>query len=226
MKQLRCIVVDDEPSSREIVECYVNDCPQLVLIGSCKNAFEAKQMLNEKDIDLLFLDINMPKLSGMMFYKSLIHAPMVIFTTAYPQYAVEGFEVNAIDYLLKPFSIERFLKAVNKAVAYKQDDTEQKYILLKADKKVHRILIDDITYLMALGDYVKVFYADKHIMVHSTFQDMLDQLDANKFIRVHKSYAVALDEIEVIEGAKLIMKSGELPIGGSYRTALMNKIKP
>lgn len=226
MQRLKCIIVDDEPASLEVLEHYVKDCPQLNLLKACKNAFEAMDVVREKEVDLIFLDINMPKLSGMSFYKSLTNPPSVIFTTAYPEYAVEGFEVNALDYLLKPFSFERFLKAVNKAsdAANSESKAEAEYILLKADKKVHRILINDITHLMAVGDYVKVFYVENHILVHTTFQDILSKLPDSKIVRVHKSYAVAIDKIEIIEGNMIKLKGCNIAIGSTYRSALLEAI--
>lgn len=221
MRQLKCIIVDDEPVSLNLLENYALDCPQLKLLCSCKNAFEALEVLNEQSVDLIFLDINMPKLSGMSFYKSLQKPPMVVFTTAYPQYAVEGFEVDAVDYLLKPFSFERFLQAVNKAYAKVSEITENAFVLLRADKKVHRIAIADIDYLKAIGDYVRVQYGEQHILVHSTFQNILNDLLDKKIVRVHKSYAVALDKLELIDGNRLYIKGQELPIGATYRAELM-----
>lgn len=221
MRQLKCIIVDDERVSLDVLERYALDCPQLKLLCRCKNAFEALEVLNEQEVDVIFLDINMPKLSGMSFYKSLQNPPMVVFTTAYPQYAVEGFEVDAVDYLLKPFSFERFLQAVNKAYAKLDDNKASAYVLLRADKKVHRIAISDIDYLKAVGDYVKVKYGEQHILVHSTFQNILNALPEKDIVRVHKSYAVALDKIELFEGNMLRLKGQELPIGASYRVALM-----
>ncbi len=226
--RINCIVVDDEPASRDILEKFISDCPSLNLICLCKNAFEAMQTINKENIQLIFLDINMPKLSGLRFYKSLINPPYVIFTTAYPEYAVEGFEVDAIDYLLKPFSFERFLKAVNKAIdkfVNKQQKSENSSILLKSDKKLYRVIIDDINYLEALGDYVKVYYSNKSIIVHETFQNMLSQLPEKEFVRVHKSFAIALNKFEIIEGNMIKIKDKSIPIGQTYRSEFIDLIK-
>lgn len=227
MIPLKCIIVDDEPASLEIVEQYVSDCPHLQLIKRCRNAFEAIEVLNEQEVHLIFLDINMPKLSGMSFYKSLSNPPMVIFTTAYPQYAVEGFEVEAVDYLLKPFSFERFLTAVNKAVSISSmdDESSSKHILLKADKKIYRIVLDDITHLKAVGDYVKLYYSGHHILVHNTFRNILEALPNERIIRVHKSYAVALDKIEVITGNIIKVGGDEIAIGQTFRQDLMSALE-
>lgn len=227
MIRLKCIIVDDEPASLSILEHYVKDCPQLYLIQACTNAFEAMDVIREEKVELIFLDINMPKLNGLSFYKTLVDPPPVIFTTAYSKYAVEGFEVNALDYLLKPFSFERFLKAVNKAIDKVSSESQAttEHILLKADKKVHRILLDSITHLMAVGDYVKVYFAENNIMVHSTFQDILAKLPKDKIIRVHKSYAVAISKIDVIEGNTIIMKDERIAVGSTFRSALLAALK-
>ncbi len=227
--KINCIIVDDEPASREILEKYVSETLPLNLVKSCKNAFEASEILKQDDIRLLFLDINMPRLSGMKFYKSLTNAPYVIFTTAYPEYAVEGFEVNAIDYLLKPFPYERFLKAVNKAMEVilhqtTQIGTARDFILLKAGRRLNRVFIDEILYLEAVGDYVKVFYNDKNILVHSTFQDLLSQLPDNKIIRIHKSFAVSKIKFEAIEGNSVIISGKQIPIGTSYKQTFLRAI--
>lgn len=225
---MNCIIVDDEPASRDILEEYISNWPSLNLICLCKNAFEAMETINENHIQIMFLDINMPKLSGLMFYKSLTNPPAVIFTTAYPEYAVEGFEVDAVDYLLKPFSFDRFLKAVNRAtdkLVNKQSTQEQSSIMLKSDKKLYHIRTEEIYYLEALGDYVKVYYSDKSILVHETFKNLLSQLPEKEFIRVHKSFAIALGKLEVIDGNTIQIKDKSIPIGQTYRTEFIARIK-
>ncbi len=227
MKHVNCLVVDDEPASREILERYINDFPSLIRVKSCRNAFEAIEVLGDNSIDLLFLDINMPGLSGMKFYKSLDRPPFVIFTTAYPEFAVEGFEVGAVDYLLKPFPFERFVKAVNKAIEAIQSKTTQPssgdFILLKADKRINKVNIQEIIHLEAIGDYVKVRYADKSIVVHSTFQDLLEQLPDETIVRIHKSHAVSLNFVEAVEGNMVLIKTLQLPIGPSYKDSFMER---
>ncbi len=223
---INCLLVDDEPASREILEKYIRDCPFLHLSGSCKNAFEAAEQLNQSAVQLLFLDINMPKLSGLGFYKSLVNPPDVIFTTAYPEYAVEGFEVEAVDYLLKPFSFERFLKAVNKVQQKYQQNTKQEpaSIILRADKKLHRVKTDTIYYLEALGDYVKVHCREKTVVVHTTLQNLLNDLPDDRMVRVHKSFAIARDKIEWIEGNQIHILDAKIPIGKRYKTVFMQAI--
>jgi len=227
--KISCIIVDDEPVSREILEKYIFDCSTLNLISSCKNAIEANEIINQEEIQLIFLDINMPKLSGIKFYKSLSNPPFVIFTTAYPEYAVEGFEVDAIDYLLKPFSFERFLKSVNKAsniVNQKVNVNHIPFIVLKSDKKLFRVNINDINYLEALGDYVKVNYLNQSITVHETFQNILNQLDESNLLRVHKSFAISLNKFDHIEGNMINFKEKSIPIGQKYRSELLKLINP
>lgn len=222
---ISCIIVDDEPASREILEKYISDCATLNLISSCKNVLEANEIIPQEQIQLIFLDINMPKLSGIQFYKSLTNPPFVIFTTAYPEYAVEGFEVDAIDYLLKPFSFERFLKSVNKALnIFNQKDNNIPFIVLKSDKKLYRVNLSDINYLEALGDYVKVDFLCQSIIVHDTFQNLLTQLGESNLVRVHKSFAISLNKFDHIEGNRIKIQDKSIPIGQKYRADLLKII--
>lgn len=227
--KINCIIVDDEPASREILEKYISNTPSLVLVKSCKNAIEASEILMQSAIQLIFLDINMPKISGMQFYKSLTNPPYVIFTTAYPEFAVEGFEVDAVDFLLKPFPFERFLKAVNKLISKININIDEKenveFILLKSDKKLYQVEIGEIYHLEAYGDYVKIFYSDKALIVHDTFQNMLSQLPSNEFIRVHKSHAIAISKLELLEGNMLNLKDKKVPLGQTYRTDFIKLLK-
>jgi DNA-binding LytR/AlgR family response regulator len=227
--KVNCIIVDDEPASREILEKYITDCSSLNLVAICKNAFEATEAIDNFEIRLIFLDINMPKLSGMKFYRSLTNPPFVIFTTAYPEFAVEGFEVNAVDFLLKPFPFERFLKAVNKAtdILKNRDNVNNpfEYIFYKSDKKIHRVIVNEISNLEAVGDYVKVYFNGRFIMVHDTFQNLLNQLPDNLFVRIHKSHAIAINKIDTIEGNMVKIRDKNFPIGETYRNDFMNLIQ-
>jgi DNA-binding LytR/AlgR family response regulator len=226
---IHCIIVDDEPVSQDILKKYVADTPSLKLMQVCSNAFEASEALMQYEVDLIFLDISMPKLSGMKFYKSLNNPPYVIFTTAYPEYAAEGFEVDAVDYLLKPFPFDRFLKAVNRAIERirkpEKQVTSEEYILLKSDKKLHRVSLCDITHLESLGDYVKVFYNDSFILVHDTLQRLLDHLPQNEFIRIHKSFVISSRTISYVEGNQVKIGKLEIPIGQKYKDELMDFLK-
>jgi DNA-binding LytR/AlgR family response regulator len=226
---IHCLIVEDEPASQEIMKAYIAECPYLSLAGTCKNAYEASEALMNRDIDLMFLDINMPGLSGMKFYQSLSRPPFVIFTTAYPEYALEGFEVDAVDYLLKPFPFDRFLKAVNKAAdRLKQSKGHQpktEFVLFKADKKIHKVLLSDIYFLEAMGDYVKVYLNDRFILVHETLQNLQARLPEPPFCRIHKSYMVSVDKFSYIEGNSVQVGEHSIPIGSTYHNRFNETIR-
>lgn len=234
MRTLRCLIADDEPIARQIVESYIKDIPYLELVSSCKNAFEVMKVLQQETIDLLFLDINMPKFSGISLLKSLTKRPEVIITTAYPEYAIEGFELSVTDYLLKPFSLERFLQAVLK-VQQKQNteeteikvvstiEKEQTSLFVKSDKKIIKLNFEEINYIEAYGNYIKV-YTNTMILTSQTLSEFLEKLP-NTFIRIHKSYVINFSELKLIDGNLIVLKSDiKLPIGKSYRKSLLEKI--
>jgi DNA-binding LytR/AlgR family response regulator len=226
---LRCIIVDDEPLSQEILEKYIRDVSQLSLECTCNDALEASEALQKKNIDLIFLDINMPRVSGLQLIKSIPHPPLVIFTTAYPEYAVEGFEVDAVDYLLKPFPFERFLKAVHKAMEKAEQNNRENngktIIWLKSDKKINRVVVDDIIYVEAVGDYVKIKTRDGQLIVHETMNGMLEKLEAYSFMRIHRSWIISLDKIDFIEGNRVSINKQDFPIGKAYRDDFNRKLK-
>lgn len=224
----KCLIVDDEPLARETLEKYISDIPSLVLNASCSNAFEAIEVLKKDSIDILFLDINMPKLSGISMLRSLEEKPQVIFTTAYSEYAVEGFELDAVDYLLKPFSFERFVKAVNKASdridkASQIATNGESFIAIKADKKIFKVDLDEIQYIQALGDYIKVFTDSQTLVSHQTLKSLEDELPAEGFIRIHKSYIVALKSILFLEGNQVKLGDQMIPIGASFKDDLLKR---
>ncbi|MFY0591131.1 LytR/AlgR family response regulator transcription factor [Roseivirga sp.] len=225
---ITCLIVDDEPLSRNVLKTFINDHPDLSLQGECKDAFEAMDVLNKQSIDLLFLDINMPKLSGVNFYKGLSKKPQVIFTTAYPEFAVEGFELNAIDYLMKPIAFERFVQAIYKVKEKLGKENEQEvaldYILLKADKKVYRTPFDDILFCEALGDYVKIHLSDKVLIVTTTMKKLLSELPNHLFIRTHKSYIINKTKFEYIEGNQVRIGDQMVAIGQSYREEVLRQL--
>ena len=223
-KKINCIIVDDEPLSLEILQRYIEDVPLLNLICSCNDAFEAIEAIKKQSVDLMFLDINMPKLSGLQMLKSLENPPKVIFTTAYPEFAVEGFEVNAVDYLLKPFDFERFMKAVNKYDSGDESEAED-VIWLKSDKKLHRVLLDDIYYVESLGDYLKFAWGEKSLVVHERMQTMEDKLIKSNFCRIHRSYLISLNKLEFVEGNRVGVGGVELPIGQKYKEAFQKIVK-
>jgi DNA-binding LytR/AlgR family response regulator len=226
MRKITCIIVEDEPVSQDILRQYISDIPSLELVCVCSNAIEANEHLRKHTPDLMFLDITMPKVSGLDFYKSLANPPHVIFTTAYPEYAVNGFEVNAVDYLVKPFPFNRFLKAVNKVQdLFQSESSPRKFILLQADKRMHKINFDDILFVEAMGDYVKVYLHGKTLIVHQTLQKMEAQLPGDSFFRVHKSYIVALNRIDYIEGNMVVIQKEQIPIGQTYRTDFLERLQ-
>lgn len=232
--KLRCLIIEDEPPAREIMKTYIHDCPVLELVAECGDAFRASEIMQSEKIDLLFLDINLPRLSGINFLKTLNQSPLVIFTTAYPEYAVEGFESDAVDYLVKPFAFDRFLKAVNKAmekmVIRRQEPLritpdKQAFILLRSDKKVYRVSFADILYIESIGDYLKVFLENKHLIIHETISGLSEQLPVNDFIRIHKSFIVAVNRINYIEGNQVKLADKFIPIGRNYRDELLKALK-
>ena len=225
---IKCLIVDDEPLSRNVLKDFVEDHPNLELAGECKDALDAMSFLEKHTIDLLFLDINMPKLSGVNFYKSLQYKPEVIFTTAYAKFAVEGFELNAIDYLMKPIAFERFLQAIQKVKdkmgMVVQDSSGQDHIMLKSDKKMYRTPYENILFCEALGDYVKVHLSDKVLIVTTTMKKLQSELPSNLFLRTHKSYLINISKVEYLEGNQIKIGASMVAIGQSYREEVLNKL--
>ncbi|MFQ5445615.1 MAG: LytR/AlgR family response regulator transcription factor [Saprospiraceae bacterium] len=226
---IRCIAVDDEPLSLRIIEKYAAQVPRLQLVATCNNAFEAMEVLRLEPVDLMFLDINMPKLSGISLLKTLDRPPQVIFTTAYPQYAVEGFELEAVDYLLKPFSFERFAKAVNRAAERQpatrdHGGTQPDHILIRADKKIYKIDCDDLLYLEAFGDYVKVHTREKMLLTKERLGTLEQNLPDSLFQRIHRSYIIAIQKIDYVEGNSVNIAKAKLPVSQSFKDALMSKL--
>jgi DNA-binding LytR/AlgR family response regulator len=228
---LRCVIIDDEPIARKGLKEYMQDASFLQLAGEFDNPLKAADMLAHEKIDLLFLDIQMPKMTGMEFLKTLSHPPMVIFTTAYPQYAVEGFEWNAIDYLLKPFSFERFWKAVSKARSMQEVITqpqatieEPAYFFIKTNNKLVKVLYDDILFVEALQNYVAVYTTSKKYITYLTFHSIESHLPAARFIRTHKSYIVAAGKVESIEGNEITIGTHHIPISRTEREAVLQQL--
>jgi DNA-binding LytR/AlgR family response regulator len=232
MKKLQCIIADDEPIARQILENYIETVTNLELMASCKNSFEVIEVLQEKKVDLLFLDINMPKLSGLSLLKTMVEKPHVIITTAYPEYAVEGFELSVTDYLLKPFSLERFLQAIlkipkkeqleNQSVGGINDDLTTS-VFVKSDKKIVKINFNDIQYIEAYGNYIKIF-TNTMILTPQTLTDFLEKLPGN-FMRVHKSFGINFNQLKLIDGNQAVLhNNAKIPIGKSYRRGLLDDI--
>jgi len=227
MKKLSCIIVDDEPVARKILHEFVDQVPFLDLHGKFENAMKAEAFLKSNTVDLIFLDIEMPKISGLQFLQKLEVESMVILTTAFPQYALEGYELDIIDYLLKPFALSRFLKAVQKA----KDFYEMKhktaagplssYIFIKSDKRIEKIELSDILYAESVGNYVSVYTDDKRILAYLTMKSLEAQLPADDFIKIHQSYLVNCSKIEAIEGNEVKIEGKSLPISRNYRDLVM-----
>lgn len=226
--QLNCLIVDDEPLSQDVIVDYVSACTELILKGICKDALEAGEALKREKIDLLFLDVNMPRLSGISFVKTLKEPPLIIFVSAYSEYALEGFDVEAIDYLLKPVSFERFRIAVNRALerfaSRQTTENTVQHIMVRADKKSYKIDFSDILYLEARGDYVKFVTVDRSLMVHGTLKEMLEQLPVSQFERIHKSYIISLLKVDYLEGNLVKVGQHKIPVSLSYREQLLKKL--
>jgi DNA-binding LytR/AlgR family response regulator len=234
VKQLRCIVVDDEPLARDVIEQYIQNIRDLELVKSCGNALEAFEVLHTEQIDLMFLDISMPVISGLDFLRSLRKAPAVIITTAHPDFALQGYELDVIDYLVKPVSMERFMKAVNKAIdrisatqpaniTPEGKSPRVDYMFVKSDQKLVKIRFPDIEYIEGMKDYVKIYTKEKMIVTLHTMKFFEANLPPG-FVRIHKSYIVNLDAIRTIAGNELEIRQIRLPIGSSYKDQLMKII--
>ncbi len=225
---LRCIIIDDEPLALEVLENYIQRMADLQLIRKCSNALEAFQSLNNERVDLLFLDIQMPVIDGLSFLKSLKNPPAVILTTAYPNHAIEGFDLNVADYLLKPISFERFLKAVNKVIEQHKiqgdGDTQSDYMFMKVDSKLVRVNYADITYIEGMKDYLKIYTKEKLLVVHQTMKKIEEILPKSRFIRVHKSYMVSLGAVSSIVGNFVEINGKEIPIGANYKDDLIRLV--
>ncbi|MFN8318009.1 MAG: LytTR family DNA-binding domain-containing protein [Saprospiraceae bacterium] len=232
---IKTIIVDDEPLALDILEAFVSKMPNLQLVAKCENAFEANEVLQNQKVDLMFLDIQMPQLNGVDFVKSLANPPCVVFTTAYPEFAVEGFELNAVDYLVKPVSMERFMKAVNKVaekVAAKQEVEEpastDQFFFVKADKKLVKINFDDIVYIEGLKDYVIIKNETNRVITLQTMKSLEDKLPPQTFRRIHRSFIVNMNKIQALDGSVVeVMEKGQvkhLPIGKNYRDELLELI--
>lgn len=230
---LQCLIIDDEPMARTGLKEYIQDVAFLQLAGEFDNPMKAIDALQQQPIDLLFLDIQMPRMTGLEFLKTLAHPPLVIFTTAYPNYAVEGFELNAVDYLLKPFSFERFWKAVTRAKALRElaapnnavaAGADADYFFIKSDSKLIKIRYDDILFVEALQNYVAVYTSDKKYITYLTFRSIEEYLPAGRFVRTHKSYIVAAGKVESIAGNDIRIGQHHIPISRTERDAVLQQL--
>ncbi|MDX8338701.1 LytTR family DNA-binding domain-containing protein [Draconibacterium sp. IB214405] len=224
---IKALIIDDEPLAQNVIKQYALKIPSLEIIGACNDAICAQQFLHENEVDLLFLDINMPKLSGISFLKNLKKDPLVIFTTAYSEYALEGYELNAIDYLKKPFSFERFFKAYTRAEELHllktnaknvpADADKNEFLFIKANKKSVKIKFSDILYIEGLGDYIKIHLTDEKLVTNLSMKKIFSLLPQDMFYRTHKSFIISVDKIDSLEGNMVCISGEKLPIGNSYR---------
>jgi DNA-binding LytR/AlgR family response regulator len=225
-----CLIVDDEPLSRDVLRKYISEVKDLQLLAECSSAVEATHQMNLKRVDIIFLDINMPGLSGISFARSLKVSPLIVFTTAYPEYAVEGFELDATDYLVKPYSFERFMKAVNRAVERLSENNiptaDEGKILVKADKKLYALKLSEILLIEGQGDYIRIRTLGENLVVHDTIKNFLANLPENEFMRIHKSYVVNLKRIEYIEGNQVRAGEYTLPVSPVHREELLSRYSP
>lgn len=240
---MKCVIIDDEPLAIDIIESYIKQIGELEIVVKCTNPLEAITLLNKNKVDLIFLDIEMPNLTGIDLVKALDNMPQFIFTTAYPQYALDGFNLNATDYLVKPIPFHRFLKAVTRAKEkyelenksiLKNDTTielfkaniQDNFIFVKSEYENIKITTDSIKYIQGLKDYIKIYtsQSDKAILTLSSFKDILDKLPSNRFIRVHRSFVVNVDFIKALQKTKVIIDGIQIPIGETYKDYVIKRL--
>lgn len=236
-QKVRCLIVDDEPPAIDVLVKYIQAVDDLELSATCSNAVEALGTLKHTAVDLLFLDIQMPQLLGTDFVRTLKNPPKVIFTTAYRKFAIEGFELDAVDYLLKPISFERFLKAVNKVLQTSiqissgsspfdgQGNQSENFIYFRTDRKMVKVYLDDILYVESLKDYIKVFTTSKQIITKQAISALEDMLPSSQFLRIHRSYLVGLNKIDSFTADDIQIGEKELPIGRMYHHEVLKALK-
>jgi DNA-binding LytR/AlgR family response regulator len=235
-QKTRCLIIDDEPLAREILRKHINGVEALHLVGSCCNAVEAISFLKQHPVDLLFLDIQMPQLLGTNFIRTLKNPPKVIFTTAYRDYAVEGFELDAVDYILKPISFERFLKAVNKVMQIdagtqavsipngNHTETNSLFLYFRANRKMVKIFFHEILFIESLRDYIKIVTTSKIIVTKYVLYTLEEMLPHDEFLRIHRSYIIAINKIEGYDADSIHIGKHELPIGKIYKIDVNRKL--
>ena len=224
---INCLIVDDEPIARKGIAEHIEQVEFLQAVAECKNAVDASMALENNRVDLVFLDIQMPKITGIDFLKNLQNPPPVIFTTAFPQYAIEGYELNVLDYLLKPISFERFFKAAVKAQSFlnlkeKQNVTaiSSPYFFIKSNQKIEKILVEDILYIEALSNYVILHTKIRKHIVYMSFKGIESQLPKQLFLKIHKSFIVAISAIQTIDNNEVLLTNHSLPLSKSYKTSI------
>jgi len=230
--KMNCLIIDDEPIARKGLREYILESDFLNLVGECEDALRASKQLSEQVVDLIYLDIEMPKISGIEFLKTLRHRPLVIFTTAYPDYALEGYNLDVIDYLMKPITFERFLKATQKALEVYQmkrlaDDkrhAQPDHFFIKSDSKYEKIAFSDVRYVESLQNYVVIHTAEKKLIAYMTLAGLEQQLPPDQFIRVHKSFIVSIASVKSIDGNEIIIGNARIPISRTLKEAVVERI--
>ena len=225
-RKITCIITDDEPMARKGLQGYVEKIDFLQLTGLCEDALQLNTLLKQQPVDLLFLDIEMPYITGIDFLQQTPHPPKVIFTTAYEQYAIRGYELDVLDYLLKPVPFERFLKAANKAFDYFQPSpaAEQSYVFIKTDSRLEKIKFADILFAEAMENYVAIYTTEKKFITHSTLKGLQESLPAHSFVQPHKSYLVNMHAIGAVEGNILHIGKYQVPISKYQKEEVMERI--
>ncbi len=228
---INCIIVDDEPMAREILESHLGKIDTVQVVASCKSAVEAFKVINSEPVDLIFLDINMPEISGLSFAKTMTKKIKIIFTTAYREYAVDGFDLQAVDYLLKPISFERLLQAINKFLdeikpTHLPEDQEVKSdsFFVRSDRKMIKIDIAEIRYIESLSDYIKIHLGDKTVVTRETLSNIEAKLQGNDFLRIHRSYIVSISRIESFTHECVMVNKHELPISRSHKEDVLQRL--
>jgi len=232
--EIKCLIIDDEVLAQNVIENYISTIPTLKLVGKCDSAVEAISFLHNNPVDLLFLDLNMPELSGLEMLKTLANPPKVILTTAYSEYALESYEYGVVDYLLKPIKLDRFIKSINKVVEKFSEQAGHKEqnsvtpihtIFIKEDQVTYQVDADTILYVEAYGNYLKVHTPGKIYITRETMHNMEKKLPENQFMRIHKSYIASLPKIQSISGNRVYINELEIPIGEVYKLMLKQKIQ-
>jgi DNA-binding LytR/AlgR family response regulator len=226
---IKCIIVEDEVLAQQVIQNHLEKIDSFELVGVCSNAPEAKEVLSKCEVDLIFLDIQLPGMTGLNFLRSLLNPPLVVLTTAYAEYALESYELNVVDYLLKPISFERFSKTVNKIIdgrtfVESKDNATSDHIFVKSNGKFFRVNFSDIHFIEAMKDYLKIYTTDHTLITHQTMNEIEKILPFKQFIRVHKSYIVAVARIKSIYGNTIETGKSTIPIGINYKERVMNLI--
>jgi DNA-binding LytR/AlgR family response regulator len=230
--KMNCLIVDDEPVARKGIAEYVSDIDFLNLVGECENPMKAASLMNIQAVDLIFLDIQMPKLSGIDFLKTLKNPPLVIFTTAYSEYALEGYSLDVVDYLMKPITFDRFLKAAQKAfeihtlkrLASQPKEGGQDYFFVKSESKFEKLFFNEVYYVEAMQNYAVIHTKDRKLITYITMTSLESQLPKEQFLKVHKSYIVGVQHIKAIEGNEILIGSARIPISRNLKDEVVNQI--